>query len=127
MKDGGVGDVGQLGEVPHNVVECVARRPHLHQVASLLGGQVRPLPAHGGDRGSAMSGGLKAAYSMSSGSCAWLEVTVGRPRVRLRDLTTSLETPPVVRSSTSEGGVPESSIESRAAHTGGSVMQGWLL
>ena len=58
---------------------------------------------------------------MSSGSCAWLEVTVGRPRVRLRDLTTSLETPPVVRSSTSEGGLPESSIESRAAHTGGSV------
>ena len=59
---------------------------------------------------------------MSSGSCAWLEVTVGRPRVRLRDLTTSLETPPVVRSSTSEGGVPESSIESRAAHT-----EGWLV
>ena len=47
MKDGGVGDVGQLGEVPHDVVESVARRPHLHQVACLLGGQVRPLPAHG--------------------------------------------------------------------------------
>ena len=45
MKDGGVGDVGQLGEVPHNIIECVARRPHLHQVQSLLGGQVRPLPA----------------------------------------------------------------------------------
>ena len=73
-----------------------------------------------------MSGVLETAYSMSSGSCAWLEVTVGRPRVRLRDLTTSLETPPVVRSSTSEGGVPESSIESRAAHTGVSVKQGWL-
>ena len=41
--------------------------------------------------------------------------------MRLRDLATSLETPPVVRSSTSEGGLPESSIESRAAHTGGSV------
>ena len=47
MEDGGVGDVGQLGEVPDNVVESVARRPHLHKVASLLGGQVRPLPAHG--------------------------------------------------------------------------------
>ena len=44
MEDGGVGDVGQLGEVPDNIVECVARRPHLHQVQSLLGGQVRPLP-----------------------------------------------------------------------------------
>ena len=44
MEDGGVGDVGQLGELPHDVVECVARRPHLHQVLSLLGGQVRPLP-----------------------------------------------------------------------------------
>ena len=52
MEDGGVGDVCQLGEVPHNVVESIARRPHLHQVACLLGGQVRPLPAHGGDRSS---------------------------------------------------------------------------
>ena len=50
MEDGGVGDVGQLGEVPHDVVESVARRPHLHQIACLVRGQVRPLPAHGGDR-----------------------------------------------------------------------------
>ena len=54
---------------------------------------------------------------MMSPASPMVEVTVGRPRLRERDLTTSLESPEVERSSTTSGGLPLSIMESSSPQT----------
>ena len=60
---------------------------------------------------------VRSDHSSMSPASPMVEVTVGRPRLRERDLTTSLESPEVERSSTTSGGLPLSIMESSSPQT----------
>ena len=74
-------------QIPDNVREQVMRAPHLDQVLCLLRSQFFPLTKFKNINH------LKV-YKDITPTSPMVEVTVGKPRVRLRDLTTSLVTPP---------------------------------
>ena len=103
-----IGDICSCDQVPDNVLEHVMRAPHLDQVLCLLLGNSWPFPKII----------LRKVEEKLTPHLMFpmVEVTVGRPKVKLSDLMTSLFTPPWVMSSTRSGGLLVSIISSMIPH-----------